>query len=133
MHCNYEIMKRKLLNCLVFSFVIAAPIAALGQEAKSVKNTSSELSKPSSKKMSFDEYCEKNALQLMDVPSDKLAGVKISGSLNYIDSKKQPSLKAYGVKPAENETTYYKLNGSDKLLAVKSLYVLKLNYANAQN
>ena len=83
--------------------------------------------------MSFDEYCEQNAVQLMDVSSDKMAGLKIAGTLNYIDSKKQPSLKAYGVKPADNETTYYKLNGSDKLLAVKSLYVLKLNYANAQN
>ena len=133
MHCNYEIMKRNLLNCLVFSFVIAAPIVALGQEAKSVKNTSSEFSKPSSINMSFDEYCEQNAVQLMDVSSDKMAGLKIAGTLNYIDSKKQPSLKAYGVKPADNETTYYKLNGSDKLLAVKSLYVLKLNYANAQN
>lgn len=83
--------------------------------------------------MSFDEYCEQNAVQLMDVPSGKLSDVKIAGTLNYIDSKKQPSLKAYGVKPAENETTYYKLNGSDKLLAVKSLYVLKLNFANAKN
>ena len=83
--------------------------------------------------MSFDEYCEQNAVQLMDVSSDKMAGLKIAGTLNYIDSKKQPSLKAYGVKPADNETTYYKLNESDKLLAVKSLYVLKLNYANDQN
>ena len=126
-------MKRELLKCLVLGVVFTAPIVGFGQASQNVMSSSAETSKPSSKKMSFDEYCEQNAVQLMDVSSDKMAGLKIAGTLNYIDSKKQPSLKAYGVKPVDNETTYYKLNGSDKLLAVKSLYVLKLNYANAQN
>jgi len=133
MHCNYEIMKRKLLKCLILGVVFTAPFTGFGQSSKKTIESSVETSKPASKKMSFDEYCEQNALQLMDVPAEKSSGIKITGTLNFIDSKKTPSLKAYGVKPLENETTYYKLNGSDKILAVKSLYVLKLNYANAKN
>lgn len=66
-----------------------------------------------SEKMSFVEYCEKNAIQLIDVPYDKLVDVKIAGNLNYIDSKNYPVLNACGVKPAENVTTCYKLNGSN--------------------
>jgi hypothetical protein len=83
--------------------------------------------------MSFDAFCEKNAIQLMDVGNDKFSELKISGTLNYIDIKKNPGLKSYGLTPAENETTYYKLNGSDKILAVKSMYVLKLMYANSKD
>jgi cytochrome bd-type quinol oxidase subunit 1 len=133
MHCNYEIMKRKLLKSLVLGAVFVSPLVVFGQVSQHSGIQQKQTKQSASKNMSFDEYCEQNAVQLMDVPSGKLSDVKIAGTLNYIDSKKQPSLKAYGVKPAENETTYYKLNGSDKLLAVKSLYVLKLNFANAKN
>jgi hypothetical protein len=126
-------MKRKLLNCLILGLVFTAPFQGFGQNSKNVVESAKESNKPTSKKMSFDLYCEKNAIQLLDVSTEKMASVKIAGTLNFIDSKKEPGLKAYGVKPADNETTYYKLNGSDKLLAVKSLFVLKLNYANAKN
>ena len=133
MHCNYEIMKRKLLKSLVFGTVFVSPMVLFGQVLHNSGAQQKQTKQSASTNLSFDEYCEQYAVQLIDVLSEKLSGVKMTGTLNYIDSKKQPSLKAYGVKPAENETTYYNLNGSDKLLAVKSLYVLKLNYANAKN
>ena len=106
-----------------------APGVSFGQSTAS-KNEAKSIS-VSDKKMSFEQYCEQNALNYISIASEKKAGLKITGTLNYIDESKNPGLKAYGVKPAENETLYYKLNGSDKVLAVQSLYILKLNYSNA--
>jgi hypothetical protein len=122
-------MKVNFLKSLIILGIFVAPGVSFGQSTASKNEAKSK--SVSDKKMSFEQYCEQNALNVISIVSEKKAGLKIAGTLNYIDESKNPGLKAYGVKPAENETLYYKLNGSDKVLAVQSLYILKLNYSNA--
>jgi hypothetical protein len=126
-------MSHKYNSLLIFGIFLSCQPHYFGQNSKNSENRSNDLNKALLASNSFDEYCEKNAIQLMEIPSFKMEKVKIAGTLNYIDPKLEPGLKAYGVTPAEKETTYYKLNGCGKLLAVKSIYVLKLNYANSKN
>lgn len=122
-------MKVNFRKSLIIVGLLVAPGISFGQSTPSKKEA--KQSSVSYKKMSFEQYCEENALNFISIAVDKKSGLKIAGTLNYIDDSKNPGLKAYGLKPAENETLYYKLNGSDKILAVQSLYVLKLNYSNA--
>lgn len=122
-------MKVNFRKSLIIVGLLVASGASFGQSAAS-KNQAKPAS-VSVKKMSFEQYCEENALNFISIAADKKSGLKIAGTLNYIDESKNPGLKAYGLESAENETLYYKLNGTDKILAVQSLYVLKLNYSNA--
>jgi hypothetical protein len=122
-------MKVNFRKSLIIVGLLVAPGVSFCQSTSS-QNEAKQAS-VSVEKRSFEEYCENNALHIMGIATDKKSALKIAGTLNYIDESKYPGLKAYGLKPAENETLYYKLNGSDKILAVQSLYVLKLNYSNA--
>ena len=80
----------------------------------------------------FKKYCEEEALYFVTVPSEKKNDVTISGDLNLIDDAKATYVD-YGIELKENETQYFKLIGSDKMLAAKSLYSLRLNYNNTKN
>ncbi len=121
-------MKVNFLKSLIILALFNASGEVFGQSVASKNEAKQSIDM---KKMSFEEYCEQNALNLITVLSEKKSGLKIAGNLNYINESKNPGLKTYGLKPAENETLYYELNGSDKILAVQSLYILKLNYSNA--
>lgn len=123
-------MKQLSSSFAVFGMAFFLSFSVSAQKTKNDDNTQRTVQ---TKQISFEEYCEKNAIRLMEIPAEKLSGITFAGTLNYIEEKKQPGLKEYGVAPSEKETLYYELNGSDKILAVQSLFVLRLNYANSTN
>ncbi|MEY4604062.1 MAG: hypothetical protein RIT43_1354 [Bacteroidota bacterium] len=115
------------LSVLMITFMLSFSV-----DAQKTKHDEIKVEAVQTKQISFETYCEQNAIHLMDIPAEKLSGITFAGTLNYIDAKKQPGLKEYGLTPSEKETLYYTLNGSDKILAVQSLFVLRLNYANSK-
>jgi hypothetical protein len=112
----------------VFGMTLLVSFSAVAQKTK---HNEDKVKAIQTKQISFETYCEQNAIRLMSIPAEKLSGITFAGTLNFIEEKKQPGLKEYGVSPSEKETLYYKLNGSDKILALQSLFVLRLNYANS--
>ena len=125
---HYSIMKLISSGFALFlmTFVLSVSVAA-----QKTKHEEDNVKAVQTKQISFETYCEQNAIRLMDIPAEKLSGIVFAGTLDYIEEKKHPGLKQYGVTPSEKETLYYKLNGSDKVLAVQSIFVLRLNYANS--
>lgn len=75
----------------------------------------------------FLSYCEKYAITYIEVPSEKISTIKFNGELESMDSN--ASYLDYGIELKEQETQYYRLKNSNKILSVKSLYHLKLNYS----
>jgi hypothetical protein len=77
---------------------------------------------------SFDQYCKENAISLIDVPEEKLSGVTISGTKEY---KENANYLDYKIELKEGENQYFRLTNSPKIMVVKSLYVMRLNYSNS--
>ena len=79
---------------------------------------------------SFDQFCMSEATSYLSIPEQKRQGVVFAGKVsNKID---QGSYKDYGIELLENETQYFEIAGSDDVLVVKSLFVLRLNYKNSK-
>lgn len=76
----------------------------------------------------FEKYCKDNAISYIEVVNNK--DFKIAGELASQESNSKANYLTYGISLKEEETQYFKLTGSDKVLAVQSLYRLKLNYLN---
>ena len=83
-------------------------------------------------KTGFEEYCEYNALRIVQIPTRK--HVEFNDSVLYVDGQQSsPRLSSYNIKPMESKTTYYKLKDSSKMLVVSSLYRMRLSYTNEKN
>lgn len=81
-------------------------------------------------KLSFESYCEKEAIYYAKLSPQKADDLEISGELVSLEHKKGASFKDYGIQLLEDRTQYFQLIDSDKVLVVKSLYVLRLNFDN---
>lgn len=74
----------------------------------------------------FEDYCLKNALQVITVPAGKTEGMKVTGEVTLLGD--QATYRDYGIVLKENEAQYYRITGSDQLLMVKSVYRLRVAY-----
>lgn len=111
---------------IVFFFLMPVCLFGQKQESNSVNN---EIS--SKKEISFEEYCKVNACYFMKVPAEKISGVKITRELESQNGNANASYIDYGIVLSENETQYFTVNGTEKILVALSLYVLRLNYSNS--
>lgn len=112
---------------LVLMFVL--PLLSYGQISKSTTTEKQDLKKS---QLTFEEYCLKNALNYIIVVQEKSKSFKVSGELQSLENVKKSSYLDYGIQLKENETQYFSLIGSEKILAVQSLYVLRINYSNSK-
>lgn len=71
-------------------------------------------------------YALDNAVYISDLPSEKKS--EFTKSINY-DFKKKPNFIDLGLK-IENQNQYYRINGTDKILVVKSEYLLNYELKN---
>jgi hypothetical protein len=117
-------MKFFFLICL-----IALPVLAFSQQKKSENPSKSSM--PFKHVETFEEYCLKHATSILE-PGKSSKSIKITGEISKIKHRKIPTYAECGIQLKENETQYFSINGSDQLLAVKSLYVLRLNYTNSK-
>lgn len=73
---------------------------------------------------SFEAYCLENALTVMTIPSSKQA--EFSGTVVF---KEGATYKDYGIVLLENKTQYFRIEGTDKMVAALSLVRLRTAYS----
>jgi hypothetical protein len=102
-----------------------------GSKKPTPQSTSDKKTEVSADKQ-FDEYCLKNALQLITVPAGKSDNLKIAGDVTLLDNP-NATYRDYGIVLKENETQYYRIAGSSQLLMVNSTYRLRVAYDAGQH
>ncbi len=117
-----------MIKFIVIFCAIVLPICAFSQNLKGNQTTKTEVKQPGSE--GFEKYCLKNATSLIENSGDK--SIKISGTVTKLKGDNVPTYKECGITLKENETQYFKIEGSEKILAVKSLFVLRLNHKNSK-
>ena len=118
-----------MIKKITFVLMFTLPLLLFGQ----ITNAPSQLKQTSKKsKMTFEEYCIKNAVSYITVVPEKAKSFKVSGELGSLENTKKSIYVDYGIQLKENETQYFKLIGSEKILAVQSLNALRLNYSNSE-
>jgi len=75
----------------------------------------------------FEQYCLEHAAKVIGVPQGKAINLKISGEVTT-PNVANPTYRDYGVTLKENETQYFTIAGTDKLLAVSSVFRLRTGY-----
>ncbi len=117
-----------MIKFIVIICTVVLPICAFSQNSKANQPSKTESKQPNSE--SFEKYCLKNATSLMQNSADK--SIKFAGTIQKLKGNKVPTYKECGITLKENETQYFKIEGSDQILAVKSLFVLRLNHKNSK-
>lgn len=79
----------------------------------------------------FEKYCLENALTVMEVASAKSNDITYDGTVPALLAEGATYLD-YQLTPIEGRTQYFQIQGTNKVLALKSLYSLRLNYSNAK-
>ena len=118
-----------MINKIALVLMFVLPLCAYSQK-KNNSSQSKQISKKS--KLTFEEYCIANAVSYITVIPEKAKSLKVSGELQSLENSNKSSYVDYGVQLKENETQYFKLVGSDKILAVQSLNALRINYTNSK-
>ena len=112
-------------TALILSFLL--PVTLLSQQTSSSNEKNSQSKEV---ELTFEEFCKKEALNYINVPEEKLSGITFSGELPSLVGNSSANFMDYKIELKENETQYFKLIGSDKILVAKSLFVLRVNYNN---
>lgn len=110
-------MKRTLLLLSFFGSIacVQAQVKSTQSQTKSVE---------ASKQISFEQFCLKNAIQIIASTSKPM---NVTGSVPAADIP-NPTYLDYGVQLKENEAQYFTIEGTSNLLKVESLYRLRLMY-----
>lgn len=77
----------------------------------------------------FEKYCLENALTVIEIPVGKAKELAVDGNVPALLGK-DATYRDYQLNPIEERTQYFRVQGTDKVLALKSLYILRLNYSN---
>lgn len=115
------------MKLYILILLIIFPLCANSQSISPNQPTQSN---ETNGRVDFEKYCLTNAHSYLVVSPEKQKSVKFTGELESMENNTFATYKDYGVELKENETQYFKLNGSEKILAIKSLYSLRLNYQN---
>ena len=79
----------------------------------------------------FEAYCLKNALSVIELPEGKSNQYVIAGEVKP-SSSKTASYVDYGIQLKEEETQYFQISGTNTILKAESIYRLRLSYALSQ-
>lgn len=118
----------KLKNAFLV-LALALPVGLFGQSTAVASNEIPATSLPT--EIGFKEFCLKESISYIEIPANKLEDISFAGEVASLESNPNSSHDDYGIELKEGETQYYKLKGSNKILSVKSLFVLRLNYTNS--
>lgn len=113
------------MKSLVLVALLLAPVAVFSQMSTESQQGVSKVD------AGFEQYCLENALTFMPIPEEKRQSVTFDGNLPAM-LPEGSTYKDYGLELKEDRTQYYSVQGSNKVLAVKSLYSLRLNYSNSK-
>lgn len=81
-----------------------------------------------SQESTFEAYCVKHALSVIELPEGKSNQYTIAGEVKS-SSAKTASYVDYGIQLKEEETQYFQISGTNTILKAESLYRLRVSYA----
>ncbi|MCJ8292628.1 MAG: hypothetical protein HRT58_17485 [Crocinitomicaceae bacterium] len=111
---------------LMIAFIL--PLGVFGQIQSGLSESSESLSQADK---GFEDYCLKESISYIEVVASKSSGIIFSGEMTSMELNSNATHLDYGVELKEEKTQYFELIGSEKVLSVKSLFVLRLNYNNS--
>lgn len=117
-----------MIKVIVIICTVVLPICSFSQNSKATLPSKTESKQQNSE--SFEKYCLQNATSFVQNNGDK--AIKFVGTIQKTKDDKIPTYKECGISLKENESQYFKIEGSEKILAVKSLFVLRLNHKNSK-
>lgn len=81
-----------------------------------------------SQEPTFEAYCVKHALSVIELPEGKSNQYTIAGEVKPV-STKTASYVDYGIQLKEEETQYFQISGTNTILKAESIYRLRISYA----
>jgi hypothetical protein len=118
-------LKYKLMKPLiVITLLLLSCSRSFGQaQEKSAKPAQPATSVAADTK--FEKYCLDNATRVITAPEGKAINLKISGEVTLAENN---TYRDYNIVLKENETQYFTIAGTNQLLAVNSIYRLRVAY-----
>lgn len=112
----------------IIGFAFVLPLGVFGQVQTSSMQS---IEQSNTFDLGFENYCLKESISYIEVGANKSSGIIFSGEVDSQELNSNSTHSDYGILLKEEETQYFKLTGSNKILSVKSLFVLRLNYTNS--
>lgn len=113
------------------SFAIVLLIGCYSNAQQALNKTSTPRDTQRSNETTFEAYCLKNALSVIELPKGKSNQYAIAGEVKPSLSQ-TPSYVDYGIQLKEEETQYFQISGTNTILKAESIYRLRLSYALSQ-
>lgn len=113
--------------------ILCALTLPLGALSQNVTDNQTMKSHASADQLTFKEYCLQESIYYITISKEKADAVSFTGELNSLENNKDATHIDYGVEPKEEETQYYHLIGSERVLVVKSIFVLRLAFNKSIN
>jgi hypothetical protein len=117
------ILKKPLI---IIAFVL--PLGVFGQTELATDKKINSLSQVD---LGFEKFCLKSAFDYIELSEGKAGGISFSGEVVSLENNPNATYIDYGIQLIEDRTRYFKITGSNKILSVKSLFVLRMNYTNS--
>ncbi|NRA11117.1 MAG: hypothetical protein HRT57_04075 [Crocinitomicaceae bacterium] len=111
---------------IIIAFVL--PLGVFGQTELGTALKTNSLAQVD---LGFENYCLKSAINYLEVSQEKAGSIVFAGEVASLEDNPNATYVDYGIQLIEGETQYFKITGSNKILSVKSLFVLRLNYTNS--
>ncbi|ASS48956.1 MAG: hypothetical protein A3D31_05525 [Candidatus Fluviicola riflensis] len=98
------------------------------QQPLNKTSVSRDSKRSDSPETTFETYCLKNALSVIEVVEGKSSQYVLSGEVKP-SSTKAASYVDYDIQLKEEETQYFQISGTNTILKAESLYRLRISYA----
>ena len=110
------------ISNIVVLCILMFPLGALSQNDSDfqMENISTNTNK-----LTFEEFCLQESIYYITISKRKADAVIFAGELSSLERNGNATHADYQVEPKPEETQYFKLIGSDRVLVVKSIYILQ--------
>lgn len=118
-------MKKLLLIAAVAMFAMSAIAQNSAYTKKLLKKFSkTEINSMDIETLRFNTYCIENAFQIVDFPKEKSGKTKLDGE-KVISDMNNVDFYDLNVELLEEQYQYFSIQGTDKLLMVKPIFLIK--------
>lgn len=114
----------KIIIATLFLGITSFSFGQKSQEKVSNTNTLEIKENPSA----FNNFCLETGSYYVEVPKKK--EVAYTGEISSTDFSENKNYSDYSIDLKDEETQYFSIQGSSKMLVVKSIYVLRIEFSN---
>lgn len=114
----------------LFSVLILLLIGCFSNAQQQLNKTpdAKDVQRMESNETTFEAYCLKHALSVIELPEAKANQYTIAGEVKQAQNR-SASYVDYGIQLKEEETQYFQISGTNTILKAESIYRLRLSYA----